>query len=183
MQNQLNDGKSLLLRSITNYYNNNQNYLNIFIDILNGNSKISLRLIDWLVTHYSKSNNIQYWIDTKSNIIYKKIPSNYDNAYKLKKFNLYSDYRAQLKSFSKKYFDPFRRHERISYIINENLTIETTLGQLNFFKWFFKHNIYYFVVNNHHDITNDMSSNSKNKSYKKKNIETIKKEKNIIRFD
>ena len=114
MQNQLNDGKLLLLRSITNYYNNNRNYLNIFIDILNGNSKISLRLIDWLVTHYSKSYNIQYWIDNKSNIIYKKIPSNYDNAYKLKKFNLYSDYRAQLKSFSKKYFDPFRRHERIS---------------------------------------------------------------------
>jgi hypothetical protein len=183
MENQHNIGKTLLLNSITNYYNNNKNNLNIFIDILNGNSKISLRLIDWLVTNYSKTNNIQYWIDNKTTIIYKKLPNNFELANKLKKFNLYSDYRAQLKSFSKKYFDPFRRHERISYIINDNLTIQTTLGQLNFFKWFFKNNIYYYILNNHQNIINDMSLNSKNKTSKKKNIETIKKEKNIIRFD
>ena len=91
---------------------NEKHYLK---EIISGKSFISLRLIDWLLTHYAKNNNIQYWIDDDKNLIYKKLPNKIEYAAKLRKFNMHTDYRAQLKSFSKMFFDPFRRHERIIY--------------------------------------------------------------------
>ena len=108
-------------------------------------SNISLRLIDWLVTHYAKAKKVQYWIHEQTCEIYLKQPTSNDILNKCRKFNLYDEYRAQLKSFTKKFFDPFRRHDRISYIINENDTIETTIGQLNFFKWFLKNNVHKYI--------------------------------------
>lgn len=191
-------GKALLLSSISRYFKQNPGYISIFKDILYGKSSISLRLIDWLVTHYAKMNDIHYWIDDQSNTIYRKIPGNTNIASRSRKFNLHTDYRAQLKSFNKIHFDPFRRHERINFIVNDVCTIETTIGQLNFFKWFFKNNVYDFIKLNMSDLTKDMSNNSKNskktvddkskKSKSKYNTDpkytnTIKNEKAIVRFD
>lgn len=190
-------GKALLLSSISRYFKQNPGYITIFREILNGKSSISLRLIDWLVTHYAKTNDIHYWIDDQTNTIYKKIPNNTNIASRSRKFNLYTDYRAQLKSFNKIHFDPFRRHERINFIINEECTIETTVGQLNFFKWFFKNNVQDFIKINITELMKDMSNNykssknskgikdnqSKQPVQNKKYSNTIKTEKAIVRFD
>ena len=51
-----------------------------------------------------------------------------------KQFNVHHSYKSQLKSFSKKYFDPFCRRNRI-IIDHKGTKLKTTLGQLNFFKW------------------------------------------------
>jgi hypothetical protein len=76
------------------------------------------------------------------------------------------DYRAQLKSFKKFNFDAFRRHERITFyigdktskIINEdNDYIETTIGQLNFFKWAFNNKIIIYALQNQKNIYENMS--------------------------
>ena len=48
--------------------------------------------------------------------------------------NLGAD-KNQLKAYSKKYFDPFGRGDRIPFFSN-NTCIITTIGQLNFYKWF-----------------------------------------------
>jgi len=39
--------------------------------------KLSLRIIEWIVTQYSKSNNIYYWIDNnnKDEKIYEHYPN------------------------------------------------------------------------------------------------------------
>jgi hypothetical protein len=62
---------------------------------------VSLRSIDWFVTNYSKKNNIVI----KNNGQY---------------INVFQDYKNQLKGYSKKYFDPFRRNDRIMFKI-ENI--------------------------------------------------------------
>ena len=50
--------KELLLKSLTDFYTKDNNYQKLQ-SILN-HPKISLRLIDWFVTNYSKKYNIIY---------------------------------------------------------------------------------------------------------------------------
>jgi hypothetical protein len=103
------------------------------------------------------------------NKIYLNLPENNSNIYK--KINLYLDYRSQLKSFKKINFDSFRRHDRITYISNKGTSIETTIGQLNFFKWAFTNNVITYAVENEKKIYENMSKNSYKRIVKnKKNV-------------
>jgi len=170
----INIDKELLLSSLSNFYYKNENYKNILVSIIDSKYHLSLRMIDWLVTHYSKNNNVIYWISNNDNKIYEKCPTDIDNHHTFKKVNLYLDYRAQLKSYTKFNFDSFRRHDRITFIFDaeKELSIETTIGQLNFFKWAFSNKVINYAINNQKIIYDNMSKNS----YKK----VIKKKKNLL---
>jgi hypothetical protein len=123
--------------------------------IITQKSVLSLRLLDWLVTNYSKKYNIMYQLVNKRG----------DTEY----FNIFLSYKNQLKAYSKKYFDPFCRRDRI--IINtkkftwEKFTgekytddyIVTTVGQLNFFKWFIENKVLDYAVSNIQKIDDDMN--------------------------
>ena len=180
-----NFGQNLLLSSLTEFYNKNPKYKLILKEIIEGKHKLSLRIIEWLVTHYAKSNNIYYWVD-EDKIIYNTLPENIKGN--LKKINLYQDYRAQLKSYSKFNFDSFRRHHRITFFINAERTeyIETTIGQLNFFRWIFNNSIINYAIYNYDIIYKKMIDNNtckiKNKIYILHNHDIIKT-KCLLRFD
>jgi hypothetical protein len=128
------------------------------ISIIKGKSEISLRILDWFVTKYSKKHS--------------------DFNLNDKNFDVRISYKAQLKSYKKKYFDPFRRRTRFSYKYNEKHAISTTLGQLNFFKWAIECNIINYVKLNLKAIVeemNVMNKEDKKKIKKTKNISTYKK--------
>jgi len=166
-------GKELLLSSLTSFYSKNDEYLQILKIIIDGKHKLSLRMIDWLVTIYAKTNNMIYWInnvDITDNNIYYNLPIGSENNFK--KINLYLDYRSQLKSFKKINFDSFRRHDRITFISlnNSELIIETTIGQLNFFKWAFNNKVITYALLNQKIIYDNMSRNIQKKTVKKKKI-------------
>jgi len=169
-----NSCKELLLSSLTSFYNKNDNYKYLLKSIIDGKHQLSLRMIDWLVTIYSKNNNIIYWISNDNDEIYTSIPEDCSIINKYKKINLYLDYRAQLKSFKKINFDSFRRHDRITFILdcNNQTSIETTIGQLNFFKWAFNNKVINYAINNQKIIYENMSKNTykKNINKKKKNL-------------
>jgi len=57
-------------------------------NILDGNSKFSLRLIDWLVTNYAKKHNVSYVTKNGRHVI------------------MHYAYKSHLKAYSKKMFDP-----------------------------------------------------------------------------
>lgn len=178
--------QELLLCSINDFYQKNLKFKNTFKDIISGNHKLSLRLIDWLVTHYSRNNNIFYWLSASFDDIYYNLPDNIDNNITYKKINLYHDYRAQLKSYSKLNFDTFRRHQRITFCIDDKNSIETTVGQLNFFRWIFNNKIISYALDNYDNIYNDMiANNNYNKKIIKKNnnFQEIIKTNSILRFD
>lgn len=159
----------LLLSSLNEYYNNN-NKKYILKKIIDGEHKLSLRTIDWLVTHYSKMYNIEYWYNVITDEVYNTYPSNIDNKNYIK-INLYQEYRAQLKSYTKYNFDSFRRHDRITYFLDKSNKIETTVGQLNFFKWIFKNKIIEYALLNYDKIYNNMVEyNTINKINKKNKI-------------
>lgn len=182
--------EELLLTSLTNYYNENQEYKKVLKCIIEGKHKLSLRLIDWLVTHYSKSHNVLFWVYKNSNEVYDSYPVHLSDSKNVRKVSLYLDYRSQLKSFAKINFDSFRRHNRITFFIDmeANDFIETTIGQLNFFRWAFNNNILEYAVRNYDKIYQHMvDNNSYNKPKKEKqqhnNVQDITKALCTLRFD
>jgi hypothetical protein len=74
----------------------------------------------------------------------------------------------KLKAYSKKCFDPFCRWERISIPYKNGQFIETTIGQLNFFKWTLENKVIDYIIENYETIENDM--NCRNSTSKKKDI-------------
>jgi hypothetical protein len=83
------------------------------------------------------------------------------------RFKVYHDYKLKLKAYSKKRFDPFCRWERITIPYNENNYMETTIGQLNFFKWAIENRIIHYIEEHYKEIEEDMNlrnSTSKRKS-------------------
>ena len=144
--------KDLLMQSLISFFMTRVN-LDKIIPIITGKSKISLRILDWFVTNFSKKNNINYELFL-------------ENGQK-KNFIVYLDYKSQLKAYSKKNFDPFCRRERISFIDHDNNELITTVGQLNFFRWSIENNILSYVNDNYDIIEKDMNISLKN-LYKKK---------------
>jgi len=146
--------QDLLMVSLTQFFKNKNN-LNKMTKIINGESLISLRILDWFVTNYSKKYNTAYDIINKDN--------------NLRKLIVFIDYKSQLKAYSKKQFDPFCRRERISFYGYNNNKIITTVGQLNFFRWAIQNNIIEYVEQNLKIIENDMNNSIKH-LYKKNKI-------------
>ena len=146
----------LLLMSLTRFYRENMDGIKSVLPILQKTSPISLRLIDWFVTNYCKK--------------YKTVISNRNNKF----FNVYSNYRSQLKAFKKTQFDPFRRRDRIDFYYDTNMFIETTIGQLNFFRWFIENNLLTYITKHCSEIESDMIHNNSSimSSYEKNKMST-----------
>lgn len=158
----LNTQNDLLMKNLTEFYNNHEN-LHKMMRIINGESKISLRIVDWFVTNYAKKYYTIYELPV------------YKGSQETMRFKVYNDYKLKLKAYSKRRFDPFCRWERISIPYDNEKLMETTIGQLNFFKWAIENNIIDFIETNYQTIENDM--NHRNSNSKKKqspeNLETV----------
>ena len=76
----------------------------------------------------------------------------------------------KLKAYSKKRFDPFCRWERVQFPYDNDRSIQTTIGQLNFFKWAIENKVIDYINNNYKDIDADM--NLRNSVGKKKRIDS-----------
>lgn len=114
------------------------------IDIINRKSKISLRLIEWFVSKYTQNHIIEIY-DING------LP-----------MNIYNSYHIKTKIYEKKYFDLFRRVNVIQYKFKnkDDMIIDTTISQLNFFKWLIENNIYYYIENNIDELIETMSYNN-----------------------
>jgi hypothetical protein len=73
-----------------------------------------------------------------------------------------------LKAYAKKNFDPFCRWERIQIPYDEESSMETTIGQLNFFKWAIENRIIDYIQAHYSEIEDDM--NSRNSTSKRKTV-------------
>jgi len=140
--------KELCYYKMINKFYKNCSDVNItkMINIIDSKSEISLRILDWFVTKYSKRGEI---------------------------IDVHINYKAQLKSYRKRYFDPFRRKKKFNYKykVNHNEhTIYTTIGQLNFFRWAIDNDILNFVEKNLSGIIKAMNTSNKEEKEKKKSL-------------
>jgi hypothetical protein len=154
----------LLLNNLIEFYKHDNNLDNM-LKIITGESKISLRIVDWFATNYAKKYYTLYDIELPD----KKTENTDQNSAKVvKRFKVYIDYKLKLKAYSKARFDPFCRWERISIPYKNGTFIETTIGQLNFFKWAIENKIIKFIEENYDEIEQDM--NSRNSTSKRKEL-------------
>lgn len=157
-QSKVTDSKDLLMISLSKFYNVKSN-INKILPLIEQSSDISLRLVDWFVTNYSKKHNTVITKEKNNNIIH---------------FNVYLSYRNQLKAFQKEKFDPFRRNEHIIFFYDIDKSIETTHGQLNFFRWVIQNDILDYIIENKKVIEQDMLTTQKQNQNKKKSDENMR---------
>jgi hypothetical protein len=138
----------VLLDSLRKFYAE-PGHLRLLSDVLNNEAGISLRILDWLVTNYSKKKNIVYFVDGTDG---------YPAA-----FNMFLEYKSQLKAYSKRFFDPFCRRERLGFVDSEGRDFQTTLGQLNFFRWAITNGVVDFGAQHAADIEADMMQSIKHR--------------------
>ncbi len=140
--------------------------INKMIKIINNEDSISLRLLNWFAMKHSATMESLTIIN--------------ENA-ATELFDVKISYRARLNTHSKKYFDPFRRGKRFDYNYDKNnqeKTVETTLCQLNFFRWLFLHDLMDYVEEQFDTLKYKMGTYNnleKKKKEVKKEKENIKK--------
>ena len=149
----LSSSDRVLLESIIDWYNENPKHIDKYMEIVKRKNGMSLRVIDWLVTNYSKEKSIS-------------IESNIDCLPR----DLNRDYQKNLTAYNKKNLDPFARKNKITIKIvsnNETENRSTTVGQLNFFRWFCKNNLDVYISKERKKIDAHMKESEKNKKNKK----------------
>ena len=141
----------LLLKNLMDFYKD-EKMLKRMLSIITGESRISLRIVDWFATNYAKK--------------YYTLYEYTDDMGANRRFKVYIDYKLKLKAYSKRRFDPFCRWERISIPYVDDKCIETTIGQLNFFKWALENRVVDYIETNYDVIEKDM--NTRNSTSRRK---------------
>jgi hypothetical protein len=166
MESPIASKESLLKIKLLEFYKCNDN-IEILLPIINQQTRLSLRSLDWFVTNYSKKHNINYIINRNGeNISYFPFKS----------------YKSQLKAYSKKFCDPFCRRERVIFDYLNGVIMDfksniklghkdyiiTTIGQLNFFRFAIEDSIIDYAIEHIQEIENDMNSTLKSREQEKK---------------
>ena len=141
----------LVISSLQRFYAS-QPEIDKVLTYLNGEAPLSLRIIDWFVTKYSRKNFVRYPLNGHE-------------------FLVYLSYKGQLKAYSKQYFDPNCRRERIMFTIPNNEAFMTTIGKLNFFRWALESNILDYMEAHEEDIRKGYNE------YLKETVQTQKRNK------
>jgi hypothetical protein len=133
--------QELIVSSLQRFYAGREDK-EVVMQLLEGTSNISLRLIDWFVTNYAKQHNISYILAGQE-------------------FLVYNNYKSQLKAYSKKLFDPFCRRERIMFQIPGYPLFQTTVGKLNFFRWAIERGVLKYIEDNLATIETAMNASAR----------------------
>lgn len=137
--------EDVLLGALARFYEHGTRFRD-FENVVRGHTCMSLRVLDWLVTNYAKKHNIVYVRETEGA----------SHA-----FNVFLEYKSQLSAYSKRLFDPFCRRARITFG-----GVETTCGQLNFFRWALTYGVLDYAMAHHDQIEADMLNSIEHRSKK-----------------
>lgn len=133
--------QELIVNSLQRFYAGLENIKEV-VDMLQGTSEISLRVIDWFVTNYAKTHSTAYILEGQEFLVYR-------------------DYKSQLKAYSKKLFDPFCRRERIHFQVPNHPSFVTTVAKLNFFRWAIEKDILTYIRLHQQEIEKEMNLSMK----------------------
>jgi hypothetical protein len=142
----------LVISSLQRFYSTHPE-IDKVLTYLTGDAPLSLRIIDWFVTKYSRKNFVRYALNGQD-------------------FLVYLSYKGQLKAYSKQYFDPNCRRERIMFKIPGQDQFMTTIGKLNFFRWALESKILDYIEAHEEEIRTGYNT------YLKETTQTQKRVKN-----
>ena len=132
----LNIRSRTIVHCCINWYRQDPSRCLFLIRVLQRRVGYSLRVVDWFVTNYCKRSALC--------VPYSGTP-----------ISIYYDYERHLTVYNKRYFDPFARREKIEVTV-QGQTVVTTVGQLNFFRWFFERGLDSVVKLHQKAIESDM---------------------------
>lgn len=149
-----------ILEKNKKFFSAKRKYLDTMLEIIKGESRISIRDLDWFVANYSKKKNTFYRtrLDGKESVFYVNI-----------------EYKKQLTAYSKAHFDPFCRKKKIVYNYadkngDNKVKFKTSIGQLNFFEWAIRNKIVKYVDIHLDEIEKDMREITKKNKERKKQV-------------
>ena len=153
-----------LYTKIDSFFMNDCDYTKILkmVAIIENENIISLRMLNWFAMKHSAT--------------MQPLEITNDEDSKVELFDVKISYRARLNTHSKKYFDPFRRGRKFDYHYDKtdkNKMVETTICQLNFFRWLLMHDLLDYVEEHFNELKNKMGSFNNVEKKKKE----VKKEK------
>lgn len=139
---------------------------------------LSLRLIEHYVSAYSKRNNTSYT---------RPMPGSKEP----RMFHVHSSYKAQIRAYSRTYFDAFcRRNAKPVALPSLELRkartgeLQTCAAQLNYFYWLYKNGILEQAVKIKEELTKDSqttrSTSTRKSSTSKPVAKTVKKSSVVI---
>ena len=140
----------LVISSLQRFYSSHPE-IDKVLTYLTGDAPLSLRIIDWFVTKYSRKNFVRYPLNGQD-------------------FLVYLSYKGQLKAYSKQYFDPNCRRERIMFKIPNQEQFMTTIGKLNFFKWALESKILDYIEAHEEEIRTGYNSYLKDTTQTQKRV-------------
>lgn len=126
--------EQLLVTNCLTFFSNPKNMTKMY-DIVVRKEPMSLRMLDHAIVNWSRENDIYFWQEGKEH-----------NKF----FDIHNSYKNMLCHYTKKYFDPFRRHCHLTVQLKDSVTglteeFATTVGQLSFFKWLIEEDIVIFI--------------------------------------
>lgn len=148
------------------------------IPVITQRSRVSIRVMDWLVTNYSKEHKITY--------TYKK-----GKVQRI--FDVHHEYKSTLDSLGRPLFDPFRRQDRLTFAVEETqkdehgnsiakeVTYQSTLGQLTFWHWAQTKGVFRFCYDNAEKIEKHMTMALFLRDKKKKSSKGKRKRSSLTR--
>lgn len=125
-----------ILHCCSRWFSQDTSRSELLLRVLQRKSGYSLRTVDWMVTNYSKRYPIT--------VVFNSNP-----------VNIHNDYERHLSVYNKRYYDPFARRDKIVVSVL-GVKLVTTVGQLNFFKWFVERRLDKVVVEYQEQIERDM---------------------------
>ena len=145
--------QDILLKSLDDFFSDEKHYQELS-DILNNTVGISLRNIEWFVTNYAREKRTKF-----------KTPSG-------NSVDVHIAYKSSLGGYSKKFFDPFCRTDRVIF---KGFT--TTVAQLNFIRWCIRNGILEYIK---HEVPRTLyqskgscTHNNKDTSYNSVSVEEL----------
>jgi hypothetical protein len=153
----------LLMTSLSVFYKQPENFKVLF-DLISGKSKISLRMIDFVTTTYARVHEVTYPVapDEAPTDQHEPDPEAGTLPVACSRpalFMVHSAYKAALKSYSKKNFDPFRRGENITLEYNTSGDyIVTSIGQMNIVQWLITNKVLSYITEHFDDINGEIGS-------------------------
>lgn len=159
IMSKMSNKQQLLMHSLQNFFETNAESFVQFQDIIQPNSKVSLRVIDWFITNYSRAHDINF-----------PHPRNEEQL-----FVVHDSYKSQLKAYSKRQFDPFCRRMRINFYSKPTEKVVTTVGQLNFFRWAIENGVMQYIHDNFAVIEEHMKDYVRDNRETKKQMQIVQK--------
>lgn len=122
---------------------------------------VSLRCIEWLSSSYSRRNDVSYYVPKP------------EGGRTL--FHLHSSYKSQIKAYTRKNFDPFKRKTSVSIFLpsmaktkQSGDQVESTVSQINFFRWVYDYNVLQYATKHSAEILHDIEHHEHRRSNVKK---------------